>query len=220
MNKRILLAAVAITVVGIGVRLSAQEFAPPSLHGRYQLLRVNDNCLYLIDTATGHVWARYLTEGDWRDEGNPTQPKPSEPPPKMKKGKGKFKVDDVQRKSERPQATLEIKDQPLNMVIVQREERAVPGSNGTVFIRVGDITDGQAFLTIVDVDRKELFGRKSIRQGDTVEFAVGPKKFTVKVEELRNILIGDDFARLTVCETGRTYHAEKKESNDTAKTKK
>jgi hypothetical protein len=186
MTSRILWAAAAIAFVGVGIRLSAQEQPfrrepPPHAQiGRFQLASAGP-MMFMIDTATGQVWKRN-ENGDWNDEGNPTKPKPASEAEAKKA------------------ATLDLKGKSVEMVVVQREERAVPGSDGTVLIRVGDITDGQAFLTIVNADREELLPRTSVKQGDAVEFRLGAKHFSVKVNELRNILIGDDFAKLTVAE--------------------
>jgi hypothetical protein len=186
MTSRILWAAAAIAVVGVGIRVSAQEqpfrreLHPHAQIGRFQLASAGP-VMFMIDTATGQVWKRN-ENGDWNDDGNPTKPKPAS--------------ETEAKKS----AALDLKGKSVEMVVVQREERAVPGSDGTVLIRVGDITDGQAFLTIVNADREELLPRTSVKQGDAVEFRLGAKHFSVKVNELRNILIGDDFAKLTVAE--------------------
>jgi len=178
MNHRFLCAAAAIAVVGVSIRMSAQEGFQPRQIGRYQMSPGLGGAIYIMDTSTGKFWRG----GDrpWELHEGPLHTPPNA--------------------DEKKAAALDLKGKPVEMVIIQREERAVPGSDGTVLIRVGDITDGQAFLTIVDDDRKELLSRTSVRTGDVVEFQIGGKHFAVKVNELRNILIGDDFAKLTVIE--------------------
>src|SRR5205085_9200621 len=86
------------------------------------------------------------------------------------------------------------------MVVMQREERSIPGSHGSVRIRLGDITDGQVFLSVGTDEEDNLLERTSVATGDTVRFSVGKRKYNIHIDELRNILIGDDFAKLTIAE--------------------
>jgi hypothetical protein len=96
------------------------------------------------------------------------------------------------------------------MTVVQREERAIPGSDGSVRIRLDDITDGQVLLAVVTADGDPLLQRTSVTQGDKLDFTVGKKRYTVHVNELRNLLIGDDFAKITVAEAGAPKTPEKR----------
>jgi hypothetical protein len=67
------------TVLGRGALFAAPASGPAS--GRYQMA-IRDGAadggrsyVVICDTATGHVWARYLTPGgsqEWRDLGSPT----------------------------------------------------------------------------------------------------------------------------------------------------
>jgi hypothetical protein len=185
MSKRILLVAtVAVALVGSSSRTSAQEGpsrSGSSEVGRYQLVRVSENHFFLIDTATGHCWSR-TPDADWRDEGNPTKSRDRK----------------LAKASERSVPKLDLPGESVEMVVMQREERSIPGSDGSVRIRLGDITDGQVLLSVGTDDEDKLLERTSVAQGDTVWFSVGKQKYTVHVEELRNILIGDDFAKITV----------------------
>jgi hypothetical protein len=173
MAKNVIRALIAAVVMINGGSLAAQssETKPPG------------GLLFLIDTTTGQCWSR-SENGDWHDAGNPT----------------KKKAKKSERTEERVVSSLKLPEKSVEVTVVQREERAIPGSEGTVRLRLGDVTDGQAFLEVVTSD-ETLLPRKSIRQGDSVEFTVDKKKFTARVVELRNILIGDDFAKLTIEES-------------------
>lgn len=192
-----LLVAAAIAVAASDHYARAQERGSRAEFletGRYQLGNVS-NRLVLIDTATGQCWSR-TANGSWRDEGNPTR---SKAPPSR-------------RPDRESDASLELPSTSVEMTIVQREERAIPGSDGSVRIRLGDITEGQVFLSVLTEDEDHLIERKTVSQGDSLDFSVGRKKYTVKVSDLRNILIGDDFARVTVTEAGAKSAAGKKRS--------
>jgi hypothetical protein len=84
------------------------------------------------------------------------------------------------------------------MIVVQREARAIPGSDGSVRLRLGDITDGQVLLSIGTDEEDNLLERTSVAQGDTVRFSVGKQRYAAYIEELRNLAIGDDFAKITI----------------------
>jgi len=188
MNKYVV--ATAVAVVGV-IATSGLLFAQPNQPGlsrgdvgRYQLHLIPSTSEFLmLDTATGQCWRRSPT-GDWFSEGNPTRLKE--------------KSSETAEKKKIP--TLKLPEKSLEMTIVQREERAIPGSDGTVRIRLGDITEGQVFMEVFTEDDM-LAPRKSVRVGDVVEFLVARRKFTIRVNELRNILIGDDFAKLTIEES-------------------
>lgn len=203
MSTRIRLAAAAIALAVAGSPALAQGptfRAGAGEAGRYQLVRVSETRLFLIDTATGQCWSR-TPDGDWRDEGNPAQtlaPKPA-------------------RQAKGPAPTLTLPEKSVEMVVIQREERAIPGSDGSVRIRLGDITGGQALLSVVTAEDDPLLERISVAQGDRVEFAVGKKRYAVHVKELRNLLIGDDFAKLTVAEAPVEGSREKQRPPDREK---
>ena len=106
--------------------------------------------------------------------------------------------------------SLNLPSKSVEMTIMQREEQAIPGSDGSVRIRLGDITDGQVFISVVTADKDFLLQRTSISQGDNAGFSVGKKQYAIHVKELRNILIGQDFAKLIVSESASDSSAEKR----------
>jgi hypothetical protein len=184
---RIALIVIAVVFTAAVPRASAQDSASrrPREIGRYQLCATNSG-LFLIDTATGQCWIR-MPDGQWRDDGSPAD----------------AARDPAARRAKGAPPTLELAGSS-EMTIVQREERAIPGSDGTVRIRLGDITEGQVLLAIVTADDDHLLETTSVEQGEEVEFSVGGKRYVVHVAELRNVVLGDDFATITIAEAAKT----------------
>jgi hypothetical protein len=153
--------------------------------GRYRLTGVGSSTqLYMIDTATGQCWLHHGTRA-WRDVGNPTR----------RDARG-------ERRAERDggEVSLKLPTESVELTIVQREVRSIPGSDGSVQIHLGDITDGQAFLMVVTGDNRTLLDRTSVAEDEAVQFSLGGRKYDVRIRELRNVLIGDDFAKLEITE--------------------
>ncbi len=200
MNKGIpLIVTAAFAVAVTGYHVSAQGVtsrAAAGEVGRYQLVRASESHIFLIDTATGQCWGRTL-DGDWHDKGNPIQTRGQ------------------QTKVSAP--TLNLPETAVEMIVVQREAQAIPGSDGSVRIRLGDITDGQVLMSVVNAADDDLLRRTSVSQGDKVEFSVGKKRYTVHIKVLRNILMGDDFAKVTVAEFSEENTPKKQPSPDAEK---
>jgi len=79
--------------------------------------------------------------------------------------------------------------------VVQRETVAAPGSDETVYVSVGDITGGQTQLRVDLLDGSSLVER-SVTTGDVVGFDLQGKRFHLRVKQLRNRFISDDYAVL------------------------
>lgn len=156
---------------------------------RYQLVPVGASHVFLVDTMTGQCWSRAISGDRWRDEGNPTRDRPE------RRGVRRPADDDEE-------VRLELPSESVELTIVQREERAIPGSDGAVRIRLGDITDGQALVSVTTPD-ETLIEQTSITQGDSLHFSVGNKEYVLGVRDLRNVLIGDDFATVVISEAER-----------------
>jgi hypothetical protein len=85
---------------------------------------------------------------------------------------------------------------------VQRRSAAIPGSNDTIHVAIGDITRGQVLLSVGGVDGSVLVGQRSVRPGDRVAFSVGGNAYDLEVVELQNFLTGDDHAVVRVGAAG------------------
>jgi len=209
MGKGVFGVAIAIlAIIGAGQWLIAQEpsgkVPPAGKVGRYQIVSTGPTAL-LLDTATGRVWSRNF-QGEWRDEGNPTTSPPRPTEPTTRKSPPRPTEPEVKRT---PPPSLKLPERSVEITITQRETRPVPGSEGTVRIKIGDVTNGQVFLEVL-TDNQTLVPRKSLRQGDAVEFSLDGKKYLVRLAELHDILIGEDWAKVTVEEVGAPDAPKKK----------
>jgi hypothetical protein len=99
--------------------------------------------------------------------------------------------------------SLVLPSEPLRLTIVQRQSKAIPGSNETLRISIGDITSGQALVTIASSDGSNVLDTTSLRESETADFTVNAARFQLRVEELRNLLTGDDFAILSIRSAGK-----------------
>jgi hypothetical protein len=92
---------------------------------------------------------------------------------------------------------------PLQLTIRQRSSQTIPGLKGLAAVHLDDITRGQVILTIEDKANAPIVGPISVRSDDVVSFQVNGQAFFMHVVELRNELIGDDFATVEVSMTDR-----------------
>jgi len=80
--------------------------------------------------------------------------------------------------------------------IVQRSTAAVPGSDGLLRVHLGDITRGQVQLTLARADGATLIAPTSVKEGDALPFVLEDGRYVVTVVDLKNRLVGDDYAVL------------------------
>jgi len=111
---------------------------------------------------------------------------------------------EMKTSAKRDQAPVKfgLSEDPLKLTVVQRCSKPIPGFHGAVNVKVGDITGGQVLLAIIcDEPLRPLVDTVSVQAGDMVSFAVQDIRCYVSVIELRNFLIGDDFAVLEISKT-------------------
>lgn len=83
------------------------------------------------------------------------------------------------------------------LVVTQRTSRFVPGSNGDIKIRVGDIKRGKtADVEIIGPNSVILATRKNAQVGDRIPFSHDGRKYEVEVIQYRNELVTGDTARV------------------------
>jgi hypothetical protein len=99
---------------------------------------------------------------------------------------------------------------PSRVTIVQRKSQPLPGTNGSIVARIGDITGGQVLLTIDDAGGQPLVNTLPMREGDSTQFTVGAAKFEIELVELKNFLTGDDFAVFALRQAGTALSEEEK----------
>jgi hypothetical protein len=100
-------------------------------------------------------------------------------------------------------------EDPLRLTVVQRSSKPIPGFHGAVNVKIGDITGGQVLLEILsDESLRPLVDTVSVQAGDAVSFEVQDTRCYVSVIELRNFLMGDDFAVLEISTTPPSENTE------------
>jgi hypothetical protein len=89
--------------------------------------------------------------------------------------------------------------QPFQVTIVQRHTKPITQIHEALKIHIGDITGGQVLLEVIAEGlRMPLVDTVSVQPGDVVPVPCGDKEYYLTVVELRNFLIGDDFAVLEI----------------------
>jgi hypothetical protein len=91
---------------------------------------------------------------------------------------------------------------PVNMTVKQRSTTAVPGSNESLRITIDDITAGQVMVSLASAEGEGVFAATSLKQGDAAEFTFNNEKYQLALSELKNELVGEDFATLVVSSGG------------------
>jgi len=88
---------------------------------------------------------------------------------------------------------LDLPSDPVRMTIIQRQAKTIPGSRNTVKVQLGDITGKQVLLSIRGGQNQPIVDTRSVEEGDRVAFDLKDGKYTLRVVELRNLMVGDDF---------------------------
>ena len=82
----------------------------------------------------------------------------------------------------------------VEVTVRQRGRTALPTSNGTLSVSIGDITEGQTLVSLRDEAGKPVVRERSLRQGDALLFEIDDRPYELRAVDLRNLLTGDDFA--------------------------
>ncbi len=98
-----------------------------------------------------------------------------------------------QRERQRSPLSLKLPAERVELTAVQRCSKAIPGSEDRLLVQLGDITAGQVLLSIRSDDGEVILDDTSVKQGDVVKFSVGGRTYYIRVRELTNVLLGDDF---------------------------
>jgi hypothetical protein len=88
--------------------------------------------------------------------------------------------------------------QSASLTIIQRYSKPLPGSRGYLTLSIGDITAGQSLVTLRSADGKALIDERSTREGETVPFEFSGGQYTLTMQKMVNLLIGDDYATFVV----------------------
>lgn len=184
-------AGIIVLAVGVGTlffsvsgaALTAEQTGESSpAAGRYQLTVAFDGRIYVIDTATGETWSRQPGIAvAWQSLGNPTAPQDGN------------RIEAVNRSVD-----VELPDSEIAFTIRQRQEKEVPGTDGKLSVRLSDITGDVVLITLKTSDGYPVIDDKPMRQGDTVTFKSAKKTYRLYLEDLENVLVGDDFAEIRI----------------------
>jgi hypothetical protein len=93
---------------------------------------------------------------------------------------------------------LALPDGPVTFTLAQRKRALVPGSHDWLTVAIDDITMGQVLLEVTDADGHVVVPQRSVIERDAVELPLAGEHAVLTVDRLVNLLIGDDFAELTV----------------------
>lgn len=87
---------------------------------------------------------------------------------------------------------------PATITLKQRSTTEVPGTDGKLSITADDITRGQVMLTLVDTAGKPVFGPVSMSPNKSKLFQFVDATYSIKVKELDNALVGNDFVSVII----------------------
>lgn len=96
-----------------------------------------------------------------------------------------------------PPPKLQLPDTPPRLTIYQRGSEAVPGSDGTVRVSLGDITGGRVRVDVTAANGGTLASR-TLREGETLEFSLDGKDYVLVAGEFLLRLTGRDRGVVTV----------------------
>ncbi len=164
--------------------------------GRYQLTTTVEG-LYFLDTATGELWLK-VTHGEWDRVDSPFDraPQTADLPPKP--------------------VSLTLPKAGETMPMVQREKRAIPGSSETLWVQLGDITGGQVFVEVTDLNGHHLVERASLSKHEFLKFKVNQTDVYLQIADMVNNLLDED-----ICQVHLSYKKPKleKEAAESKSTK-
>lgn len=93
---------------------------------------------------------------------------------------------------------IDFPDEALTLTVMQRRHARIPGSRDWLEVRLGDITMGQVMLSMHDAEDGVVVEPRLVAEHDPVEFALAGESYVLSIDKLRNRLIGDDWAELSL----------------------
>jgi hypothetical protein len=98
---------------------------------------------------------------------------------------------------------LELERDVEEFAVAQRTAAEIPGTRGWLRVRIDDVTGGQVLLRVDTATGMPVVPRRSARDGDHVEVALGRERAVLHLRRLVNLLIGDDHAEFAVMPAAR-----------------
>jgi hypothetical protein len=91
-------------------------------------------------------------------------------------------------------ARLALDEGTHEVTVLQRRSAELPGSGGYIELLAGDVTHGQVLAELRGAKGEQFVAPRSMRPGDVVPFTLGGEQYALVLQQLRNLLIGDDQA--------------------------
>jgi hypothetical protein len=100
---------------------------------------------------------------------------------------------------------------PAEMSVKQRSTTDVPGSDSALRLTIDDITGGQVLTSLSDKQGGTVLAVTSLKPGEAATFQLGDESFQLTLTELKNALVGEDFATFVVASGSAEETGDKKE---------
>lgn len=107
---------------------------------------------------------------------------------------------------------LTIPNDGFEFSLEQRHSIQLPSHLANTYCEIDDITGGQTILTIKSSE--SIIISRSISEGDIINFSISNKTYNLECIELKNYLIGDDFAIFKISEDSAKTEIKLNNSNE------
>lgn len=97
---------------------------------------------------------------------------------------------------------------PIELSIKQRTTTAVPGSGGRLSLTIDDITRNQVMVSLAADTGEAILPTRSMKPQDSVAFEFAGQQYSLNLEKLDNILIGEDAAKFSISGPGEGSFSE------------
>jgi len=98
----------------------------------------------------------------------------------------------------KPVKTAEFNEVPIAITVKQRATERVPGSKDDLKITLDDITSGQVMVSVTKTKGEVVLPATSLRSGETKLFKLGKREYQLRVKQLHNALIGNDWGEFEI----------------------
>ncbi len=93
-----------------------------------------------------------------------------------------------------PPACLVFPWDKATMTIYQRTTKEIPGSDGHLRLRLGDITAGHVLVSVTGPDRQSVVEMQPMREGEAIPLSLEQTRYILVLEDLVNLFTGRDYA--------------------------
>lgn len=95
-------------------------------------------------------------------------------------------------------AARKLQELPMTVTVKQRSTTTVPGSEDELMVTIDDVTRGQVMVSLAEKDGSPILGPVSMKEDDSALFQFDQASYSIRVNELANALVGDDFASFVI----------------------